>query len=127
MGENQGGRSFGASDNGEGRTFVGTRRSASEGSLGGGAKGSQMGLSDRRSNFTATNLLARNAVTEREAGLRGHTLEATISERLASATEDIGTKSTRTGTRRATFDDDWWLRRRDRVGGSGLSGREGHS
>jgi len=92
VGRKRGKCSLGASDGSEGRTFVGTRRNTSEGSTSSFAKGSQMGFSGCR----RAHLTARNAITEREASLRGNALVATVSEEGAGSTKDVITKGAST-------------------------------
>jgi len=93
--------SFGASDDGEGRTFVVARSEATEGTTSGFAKGSQMGFTIGR----RASLFARNAITEREASLGGNTLVTTVSEEGASSMEDVGTNGTGISTGAMTSED----------------------
>jgi len=55
-------------------------------------------------------LLARNAITEREASLWGNALIATVSEEGASSTKNVITKGTSTSARAMTSEDHWGLR-----------------
>jgi len=94
---------FGASDDGEGRTFVVARSDASEGSASSFAKSGQMGTTDSR----RASLTARNAISERPAGFGGDALVTTVSEEGASSSEDICTDGTGRATRAMTSEDHW--------------------